>query len=139
MGFDYGRGRIGIALAHRTTQYASPLQTLEVGRGIDWDSIGQLIETWQPDLLVVGLPLNEDGSEHEVTAEAKRFARRLEGRFNLPYRLVDERLSSHEASARLTGAHSPSRRGRRRTRLTLDSAAACLILETWLSLEATDR
>ena len=139
MGFDYGRGRIGIALASRVTQYASPLHTLDVRQGIDWDAIGQLIATWQPDLLVVGLPLNEDGSEHEVTAEAKRFARRLEGRFNRPYRLVDERLSSHEAAARLTGMYSAGRRGRRRTGVTLDSVAACLILETWLSLEAANR
>lgn len=137
MGFDYGRGRIGIALAHRITQHVYPLQTLDVHRGIDWALIGQLIESWQPGLLVVGLPLNEDGSEHEITAEAKRFARRLEGRFNRPYRLVDERLSSHEATVRLTSMNAP--RGRHRTSVTVDSVAACLILETWLSMEAAGR
>ena len=82
-----------------------------------------------PDLLLVGDPLNMDGSVSELARRSRRFARRLEGRYALPATLVDERLSSFEVKARQREA---GHRGDYR-RQPVDSLAAELILESWLS------
>ena len=85
-----------------------------------------LLAEWQPAGLVVGLPVNADGTPHEVTHAARRFMNRLHGRYGLPVYPVDERLSSAEATARLRASGG----GRRPA---LDSVAAQVILETWLA------
>jgi putative Holliday junction resolvase len=120
-------------VGNRATGSTQPLDTLTIQNGIDWIRIAALVGEWAPDILVVGLPLHEDGGEHEISTEARRFARRLEGRFLRPAVLVDERLSSHEAQSRLRELPS-QRRGRRARTASLDSVAACLILETWFSM-----
>ncbi|MBA1331116.1 Holliday junction resolvase, partial [Candidatus Endoriftia persephone str. Guaymas] len=90
-----------------------------------WQRIGELIKEWQPDALVVGLPLDLDDSETDATQPALRFSRQLEGRFHLKVHLADERLTSMEARSRI---------GYRAKRLEdYDAEAAKLILETWLS------
>lgn len=126
LGFDYGTKRIGVAVGQTITATASVLTTLNaVQQRPDWDQIGDLIKTWQPEALVVGLPFNMDDSETEVATRARRFARQLEGRYRLPVHLVDERLTSLEASRQLGGP--PKQEGE------IDALAAKLILETWLS------
>ena len=92
----------------------------------DWNQIERLIAEWQPGLLVVGLPLNMDGTESEMSRRAARFARRLSGRFNILYELMDERLSSFEARDELAA----SEHGRRES---IDSLAARLILQSWFA------
>lgn len=126
LGFDYGPRKIGIAVGQTVTGTASPLTTLRAVRERpDWDGIGELIQTWQPEALVVGLPFNMDDSEAEAAPGARRFARQLEGRFRLPVYLTDERLTSREAS---------NRWGKQVRRIEeLDAFAAKLILETWLN------
>jgi len=126
LGFDYGTAKIGVAVGQTLTATASPLATLRaVQQRPDWDAIARLIADWQPSALVVGLPYNMDDSEAEVAPRARRFARQLEGRYQLPVHLVDERLTSKEAATRL---------GRKPKRFEeLDALAAKLILETWLS------
>jgi putative Holliday junction resolvase len=92
----------------------------------DWDAIGALIRDWQPQLLVVGLPLNMDGSEQSMTHAARRFGNQLAGRYNLPVEFVDERLSSVEAEAsQAQSSRAPQRR-------EIDSIAAQIILQDWL-------
>jgi len=109
------------------TGTATPLVTLGRVKGRpDWTRIAELIAEWQPDALVVGLPLEMDDSPSDVHPQACRFARQLEGRFRLPVHLADERLTSREAWSRLGG-----RAGRDPTRI--DALAAKLILETWFS------
>lgn len=120
--FDYGEQRIGVAVGQSLTGTANPLEIVAVRRGRpDWERIAALITQWRPDALVVGNPLNMDGTRQAVTDSADRFARRLEGRFGLPVFRADERLSTIEAKNLL-----------RRTR-DLDAVAAQLILETWLA------
>lgn len=124
LGFDFGTRRIGVAIGQRITGTARALTTLTARDGQpDWAQVEQLIATWQPDALVVGLPLQLDGTRSEITAAAERFARRLHGRFRLPVHLQDERLSSYTAEQLTEGP---------RTRDNLDAAAARIILQDWL-------
>ena len=124
--FDFGEKRIGTAVGQTVTRTATPLETVPVRREKpDWNAIDRLIGTWKPDALVVGLPLNMDGSEQRVTAQARRFANRLQGRAGLPVHLADERLSTREAWTRLV--ESGSRRG------GPDPIAAQVILEGWFA------
>ena len=124
--FDFGEKRIGTAVGQTVTRTATPLETVPVRREKpDWNAIDRLIGAWKPDALVVGLPLNMDGSEQRVTAQARRFANRLQGRAGLPVHLADERLSTREAWTRLV--ESGSRRG------GPDPIAAQVILEGWFA------
>lgn len=129
LAFDFGEKRIGVAVGNTQIGIAHPLETLR-GEGNDarFAAIGKLIEEWRPAVLVVGLPAWLDGQEHEMSARCRRFARQLEGRFRLPAVLVDERLSSVEASECLNEA---GLRGRKQ-KAVLDQVAAQRILQTYL-------
>ena len=126
LGFDYGPRKIGIAVGQTLTGTATALQTLRaVQNKPDWYGISELIETWQPDALVVGLPYNMDDTEAAMASSAMRFARQLEGRYRHKVHLIDERLTSLEARRVMPG--------RMKNIDDLDAIAAKLILETWLS------
>lgn len=130
LGFDYGTRQIGVASGQSLTGSAEPVSVLRARDGIpDWDQIGRLIAEWRPDALVVGLPLNMDGSESEMSTRAEKFARRLEGRFKLPVHRVDERLTTFEAKQTL----KDQRRSPSSYRSDpVDGVAAALLLQTWL-------
>lgn len=99
LAFDFGERRIGIAVGEHLINSANPLTTIDSeSNEVRFATITQLVNEWRPKLLVVGLPLSLDGSETEVTQLCKKFARRLNGRFNLPVIMIDERYSSTEAS-----------------------------------------
>lgn len=137
LGFDYGLKRIGVAVGQEYTGTANALTTIRATDGKpDWDAITRLIEQWQPDAVVVGLPLNMDGTYHELTYRAKRFGNQLHGRYNLPAHFVDERLSSLEAE-RLLQTRLAHKKSRKFQAEDLDKMAARVILETWLSQQAS--
>ena len=95
MAFDYGTRRIGVAIGNTLTQTGQPIQIIaENGVDARFGLIEALIQEWQPDQLVVGLPCHPDGAPHEMTLKAKRFGNQLYGRFHLPVDWVDERYSS---------------------------------------------
>ncbi len=131
LGFDYGEKLIGVAVGSTHSGLAEPLTALPGGRRLDWVPFDRLIETWRPDALVVGLPLNMDGSPNEMTALAQRFGDRLAARYNLPVYMVDERLTTRLAAAALHEAGVPGRRHKRR----LDKLAAQAILQAFLHEE----
>ncbi|MEJ2618722.1 MAG: Holliday junction resolvase RuvX [Candidatus Thiodiazotropha sp.] len=126
LGFDFGTRKIGVAVGQSLTGTATPLETLTlVNQKPDWVRIEQLIKEWQPQALVVGLPLDVDDSETDATQPALRFSRQLEGRFHLTVHLADERFTSFEARDRL---------GHRAKQFEeYDAVAAKLILETWFN------
>lgn len=133
LGFDFGSKRIGVAVGQELTGTARALITLTNRNGApDWEAISGLIAQWQPAALVIGLPLNLDGSDHEITRLARRFGNRLMGRYNLPVYTVDERLSSVEAEALLAeqGRYDKS---------DIDKVAAQLILQSWLEQQSSDK
>jgi putative Holliday junction resolvase len=137
LGFDYGTKHIGVAVAQELTGTSTPLTTLPSrNTNPDWETITRLIRDWRPAALVVGIPLNMDGTEQPMTQAARRFARQLEGRYRLPVHLADERLSSVEAGQLLheRAADAGTRRSRRRREL--DEVAAHLILQTYFSQRA---
>lgn len=124
LAFDFGSKRIGVAFGQSLTQTAQTLTELPANNGIpDWATIETLIKEWQPDCLLTGLPLNMDGSESPMSQRARKFARRLHGRFGLPSYLWDERLSSSEAKA-----IKPSDNYKKNA---VDALAAVIILESW--------
>ena len=127
LGFDFGTAQIGIATGQTVTSTATSLAIITARDGIpDWRALGEIINEWQPDLIVVGLPLNMDGSESELSRRARKFARRLHGRFNIDTLMMDERLSSREAKAAY-------RRLGKRDLDKVDHIAAALILQSWLN------
>ena len=109
LGFDYGTKQIGVAVGQPITGQARELCVLKAQNGVpDWDKVEALIREWQPDAIVVGLPLNMDGSKSDMSERAEKFARRLHGRFNLPVHTHDERLATFQAKGqRLFTLYSP--------------------------------
>jgi putative Holliday junction resolvase len=130
LGFDFGLKNIGVAVGQEITQTANPLTVIKARDGIpNWDEIKKLLDQWLPNLLVVGLPLNMDDSEQEMTAAARKFGNRLNGRFQIPVEWQDERLSTYEALERL-GVRNKLQANNRDD---VDRISAQLILQSWLN------
>ena len=114
LAFDFGLKRIGVAVGDWENHLAHPLETLS-GEGKDarFVRIAALIQEWRPTQLVCGLPFSMDGTEHDLTRRARRFANQLNGRFGLMVTLVDERLTSFDADLRLreAGVKGSARKG----------------------------
>lgn len=130
--FDFGTLSIGAAIGQEITGTANPLTSFKAKDGIpDWNQIEKLLKEWQPNLIVVGLPLNMDGTEQPLTALARKFANRLHGRFGVQVQLHDERLTTVEAKSHLfsSGGYRALNKGR------VDAASAVLILESWFELQ----
>ncbi|WP_318448210.1 Holliday junction resolvase RuvX [Photobacterium leiognathi] len=129
LGFDYGTKSIGVAIGQELTGTATPLAAIKANDGVpNWDNIEKLLKEWQPDLVVVGLPLDLEGKELEtITPRAKKFANRVHGRFGCQVKLHDERLSTVEARAELfeRGGYRSLSKG------NIDSQSAVVILESW--------
>lgn len=128
LAFDFGTKSIGCAVGQSITGTAQALPAFKAQDGIpDWNAIEKCLTTWKPDVVVVGLPLNMDGTEQELTGRARKFANRLHGRFGVKVVLQDERLTTTEARAEIF-----SRGGYKAlSKSKVDGIAACLILESW--------
>ena len=95
LAFDFGEKRIGVAVGNTITKTAEALKIIqEKNQDEKFKVIESLIQEWQPQLLVVGLPTHPDGAEHEMTLKAKRFGNQLHGRFQKEVVWVDERYTS---------------------------------------------
>jgi putative holliday junction resolvase len=128
MAFDFGEKRIGVATGETMLKVAHPLTTINGEENeIKFTHIAKLVQEWRPALLVVGLPMHMDGEAHTMTGLAKKFAQRLEGRFNLPVIMVDERLSSAEAAQNLNAAGIKGIK----QKAMLDAVAAQTILQSY--------
>ncbi len=121
LGFDFGTTKIGVAVGQRVTRTASPLTVIAARDGKpDWAALDPVIKEWQPEALIVGLPLNMDDTSSDMSAAAEKFSRRLFGRYSIPTEMMDERLSTFEAKSEDPNGD-------------VDAVAARLILESWLS------
>ena len=134
LAFDFGLRRIGVACGDTLSRSAKPLEAVPAGpAGPQWPRIEALVREWQPGLAVVGLPYNVDGSEGPMTTAARTFAAELGRRSGLAVELVDERYSSLEASSMLRERRASGARRRRVAKADVDAAAACIILERWIT------
>ncbi len=122
IGFDFGMKRIGVAVGQHITKTASPLKIIKAVDGVpNWQEIETIISDWHASELVVGIPLNMDGSEQQLTRCANRFANKLADKFNLAVHRIDERLTTVEAKKLATKNEA------------VDALAAKLIVESWLN------
>lgn len=128
LAFDFGEKRIGVAVGETLLKVAYPVAIIQADTNdAKFAQIADLIKEWRPSLLVVGLPTHMDGTEHAITHLAKKFAQRLEGRFNLPVTMIDERLTSAEAAQHLHAAGIKSAK----QKSLLDAVAAQSILQSY--------
>lgn len=133
LGFDFGMRCIGVASGNCISQSAHPLPALNAQAGQpDWHRVDALLAEWRPDVLVVGLPLALDGGEQTITRCARAFAAALAERSGLTVELADERHTSQEAARRFA-AQRASGSVRRKDAANIDSLAAAVILEGWLT------
>jgi len=125
LAFDYGTKHIGVAVGQTITGTSSPLTILNVQReGPDiWRTIVQLVEEWKPDRLLVGQPLNMDGTPSEMMKKVNKFYIKLQAQTDIPCELVDERLTSFEAKQLLKPDSKLIR---------IDDLAAKIFLDTWM-------
>ena len=143
LGFDYGKKRIGSAIGQEFTGTASALVTINnkatknhTCSKAAWAEIEALIKQWQPALIIVGLPINMDDTQHELHDTVKDFGHSLQQRYNIPVEWIDERLSSIEAENALTeNRQNPHQSGKKRqhNKSDIDKLAAEYILQSWLN------
>lgn len=130
LAFDFGTKRIGVAVGQTITQTARPLDTIQAKEGEpNWNAIEKVITKWLPDALVVGIPLNMDGTEQGVTHLAREFAEALREHFAIPVHEIDERLTTKDAREQLfaKGGYKALQGGQ------VDQVAAQLILQNWFA------
>jgi putative Holliday junction resolvase len=130
LGFDFGTTRIGLAIGQSLTATATPIEPVRARDGMpDWPQLDATLAEWQPDALVVGIPLNMDGTISEMARRARKFANRIQDRYQLPCFLCDERLTTAEAKR----IHLDAGGGTNFKQESVDGIAAQLILEDWFN------
>lgn len=128
MAFDFGTQKMGMAVGQSMIESANPLALFPMKDGIpNWDELLKIVKQYQPNLFLVGLPLNMDDTESELSARSRKFARRLRHQTNIETFMVDERLTTREARGELEQYQSQGR-GKK---LAADSIAAALFIESW--------
>lgn len=129
--FDFGLRRIGAAVGQATTRTASSLETVSNHDAPDWATISRLVKDWKPSHFLVGLPLDTEGNETDMSRLARRFGAQMADRFGKPCIYADERFSSQAAAERFVNMRAAGQ-ARRKDARQLDSVAAQLILQNWL-------
>lgn len=128
---DLGGKRTGLAVGDDLTRIATPVDVLEIPPGPRLiEAIRRAIAEQGPDAIVIGLPLNMDGSEGEAAKQVRAFGSLLAEATSLPVEFHDERLTSRAAELDLAGLYT--RKGKKRR---LDAVAAARILSGYLARE----
>lgn len=136
LGFDYGKRRTGVAVGQTITRTATPLETLNCnGTEPDWLIVGHLIEQWQPQALVVGVPIITKSQGKELIRLIQRFCGSLGNRYGLPVYTCDESYTSAEAYQQLKEMRRAGHR-KRIAKEKIDSLAAAILLEAWMASPA---
>ncbi len=133
IGFDYGKKHTGVAYGQTLTKLATPLTTIKATKDAKppFEDIKEIINKWSPEALIVGIPLNMDGSEQDMTILAKKFAKQLKEKFNLPIFEIDERLTTWEAKNNL-GIHYKGATSKEDQK-KVNAEAAAILVEQWLT------
>ncbi|MCW8926123.1 MAG: Holliday junction resolvase RuvX [Xanthomonadales bacterium] len=131
LAFDFGHRRIGVAVGQTFTGSANALAVVSVSSRPDWQTITNIVGEWKPVALIVGLPLAADGSETDMSKDARGFGASLADRYAIPVLYEDERLTSIGADERFSAARAQGGM-RRKDAAMKDAMAAQIILENWL-------
>ena len=134
IGFDFGKKYIGVAVGQELTGSATPLGSIKAKEGIpNWDNLKQYINEWEPDMVVVGLPLNMDGSEQQLTRDARKFGNRISSQCNIQVVFQDERLTTVDAKERLfaQGGYRNLKKD------NIDALSAVLIIESYFEAQVS--
>ncbi|EPJ46404.1 MAG: holliday junction resolvase [Osedax symbiont Rs1] len=130
LGFDFGTTRIGVASGQTLTMSTTELPPVNAREGLpNWQQLDAIIKEWQPVILVVGIPINMDDSISEMARRARRFANRIQDRYQLTCFLIDERLSTRDAKQ----IHYSRGGGNNFRKESVDGIAAQLILQSWFN------
>jgi putative Holliday junction resolvase len=128
LAFDFGEKKIGVAVGNSITKTARPLHTIRKLKKIERNQeIDGLLKEWEPSLLIVGLPLNEDGTNSRLTNLAKKFAKKIQNRTKINTVMVDERFTSVEAKLQI----SENAKNLNKSYQLIDQVAAKIILESY--------
>ena len=128
LAFDFGEKKIGVAVGNSITKSAHPLDTIRKIKKVERNQIiDTLLKEWEPNILVVGLPLNEDGSDSRLTGLARKFAEKIQNRSKIKTVMVDERYSSVEAKMLIQNSTKNISKGS----LLIDQIAAQIILDSY--------
>jgi len=132
LGFDFGKKYIGVAIGQEITNSATPLGSIKAKDGIpNWDTLKAYVNEWQPDAIIVGLPLNMDGSEQQLTRDARKFGNRVSSQCGVQVIFQDERLTTADAKEQLF-----SQGGYRNLKKdNIDALSAVLIIESYFETQ----
>ena len=133
LAFDFGLKRIGVAIGNTLTATANPLTTLTQNeKGIPWEAIDDLLQTWKPQQLLLGIPERDHNQPSELTAPIKKFGEKLQTRYDLPLSYINEQFSSLEAKAQLIQQRQNGRK-KRLQKAEIDQQAAAILLNNWFN------
>ena len=123
--FDYGEKKIGVAVGQTSTNTSSPLKVIFNNHGkVNWDEINSLLKEWNPDLIILGKPLNMDGTKSEVMKKVDKFYNNLMKIYKARYEYVDERLTTFEAKEILKDNKAE----------LVDANAAKILIDNWFNI-----
>ena len=125
--FDFGEKKIGVAVGQTSTNSSSPLKVIfNKHDKVNWNEINALLEEWKPELILIGKPLNMDGTDSEVMKKVDKFYKHLESLYDANYEYIDERLTTFEAREILKENKIDA----------VDASAAKILIDNWFELNA---
>ena len=125
LAFDFGEKKIGVAVGQTSTNTSSPLQVIFNNHGkVNWDDINVLLNEWNPELILIGKPLNMDGTDSEIMKKVDKFFQKLKSTYEAEYQYVDERLTTFEAREIL----------KENEKDFVDANAAKILIDQWLNI-----
>ena len=123
--FDFGEKKIGVAVGQTSTCSSSPLQVIFNKNGkVNWFEISTLLDEWQPDLIIVGKPLNMDGTDSEIMKKVEKFHKKLRDLYDAKFEYIDERLTTFEARQILKENKTDE----------VDANAAKILIDNWFEI-----
>jgi putative Holliday junction resolvase len=128
LSFDFGEKRIGVAIGNSITKSSHPLETINTSKNTErYKLIELLLKTWEPVKLVIGYPLNDDGTLSKMSLLAKKFGIKLTNKYNIPITMIDERFTSSEADLEL----KKFEKNFKKRKIVVDQVAAMIILDSF--------
>ena len=122
--FDFGEKKIGVAVGQTSTYTSSPLQVIFNNHDkVNWNEISVLLEEWRPELILIGKPLNMDGTDSDMMKKVDAFYKKLESLYDAKFEYVDERLTTFEARDILKENNVE----------TVDANAAKILIDNWFN------